>query len=33
MTDDIMVIYNYTAKTEGLKQPRLGFFSCSHKFC
>ena len=23
----------YTAKTEGLKQPRLGYFSCSHKFC
>ena len=23
----------YTAKTEGLKQSRLGYFSCSHKFC
>ena len=23
----------HTAKTEGLKQPRLGYFSCSHKFC
>ena len=23
----------YTAKTEGLKQPRLGYFSCSHKYC
>ena len=23
----------YTVKTEGLKQPRLGYFSCSHKFC
>ena len=22
-----------TAKTEGLKQPRLGYFSGSHKFC
>ena len=27
------VLYSYyTAKTEGLKQPRLGHFSCSHKF-
>ena len=22
----------YTEKTEGLNQPRLGYFSCSHKF-
>ena len=24
---------SYTAKTECLKQPRLGYFCCSHKFC
>ena len=25
-------LIRYTAETEGLKQPRLGYFSCNHKF-
>ena len=27
-----VLVVNITAKTKGLKQPRLGYFSCSQKY-